>query len=141
TTVFLAFVLGPLWKRRFACKIVYDFQDPWYSEQSPYTPATVPGTWWKYRLDQSLARYFERFALKSADHIISVSDGYVRCLTQRYAWLNPCKFTVLPFAAANEDYKFVCDHAIKQTIFDPDSRLLHWVYAGRAGPDMDPVLR
>src|SRR5215472_3071970 len=55
TTAFLVFVLGPLWKRRFGCRIVYDFQDPWYREQVGYTPETVPGHWWKYRLDRWLA--------------------------------------------------------------------------------------
>jgi Glycosyltransferase Family 4 len=139
TTVFLCFVLGPLWKRRFGCRIVYDFQDPWYSEQLTYTPETVPGIWWKYRLDQLLARYLERFALKSADHIISVSEGYVRSLTQRYSWLDSSKFTVLPFGSASDDYDFVHRHAIKQPIFKPDGRLLHWVYAGAVASDMQPV--
>src|ERR1700721_1071767 len=37
TTVFMSFVLGRLWKRRFGCKIVYDFQDPWYSDPPIYT--------------------------------------------------------------------------------------------------------
>jgi hypothetical protein len=141
TTVFLSFVLGPLWKRRFGCRIVYDFQDPWYSEQSPYTPETVPGRWWKYRLDQWLARHFERFAMRSADHVVSVSESYVRDLLRRYAWLQSSQFTVLPFAATEADHAFVRRKSIKQTIFRPDGRTLHWVSAGRAGPDMDAVLR
>jgi hypothetical protein len=140
TTVFLTFVLGPLWKWRYGCRIVYDFQDPWYSEQPLYTRETVPGQWWKYRFDQWLARYLESFALKAADHVVSVSEGYVQSLSQRYAELGLPKFTVLPFAAANEDYDFVRDHGIKQTVFQPDSRLVRWVYAGRAGSDMAPIL-
>jgi Glycosyl transferase 4-like domain len=140
TTVFLSFLLGPLWKRRFGCKIVYDFQDPWYSEQPLYTRDTVPGSWWKYRLDRWMARYLERFALTAADHIISVSDGYVRSLSHRYARLESSRFTVLPFSAPSDDYDFVRMHSIRQAVFQPNSGLVHWVYAGRAGPDMDPIL-
>jgi hypothetical protein len=140
TTVFLSFVLGPLWKRQFGCKIVYDFQDPWYSEQSLYTPETVPGSWWKYQLGQWLARYLEKFAMRAADHVISVSEGYVRDFLRRYPWLHSSKFTVLPFAASSDDYDFVRQHSIRQDVFRPDPEVVHWVYAGRAGSDMDPVL-
>jgi Glycosyl transferase 4-like domain len=141
TTVFLTFALGPLWKRRFGCKVVYDFQDPWYDERTIYTRETVPGSWWKYRVGQRLARHLEKFALESADHVISVSPGYVSDLMRRYPWLDRAKFTILPFPGSRHDYDFIHRHAIKQRIFDPADRSLHWVYAGRAGPDMDPVLR
>jgi hypothetical protein len=139
TTVFLSFALGPRWKRRFGCAIVYDFHDPWYSART-HTRDTVPGSWWKYRLDQGLARYLERFAMASADHIVSVSEGYVQSLSRRYAELDNSKFTVLPFAAADADYDFVRDHAIRQTVFRPDSRTVRWVYAGAVAPDMKPIL-
>src|SRR5450432_3878926 len=97
TTVFLCFVLGPLWKRRYGCRIVYDFQDPWYNERALASRARAPGAWWKYRLDQELARHLEPFSLKSADHVISVSAGYVRDLRRRYPWLRESDFTILPF--------------------------------------------
>jgi hypothetical protein len=140
TTVFTSFLLGRLWKRRFGCKIVFDFQDPWYSDVCPYTRDNAPGGWWKYRLDQRLAKHFERFALRAADHIIAVSDGYVAALTQRYPWLDRAKFTVLPFAASREDYEFVAKHAIKQTTYQVDRGCVHWVSVGRAGSDMAPIL-
>jgi hypothetical protein len=139
TTVFLTFVLGPLWKWRYGCRIVYDFQDPWYCEQPVYTRQTVPGRWWKYNLDQWLARHLERFALKAADHVISVSDGYVESLSRRYR-LALDKFTVLPFAGSQEDFDFARQHGIKQTVFRKDEGLVRWVYAGRAGSDMAPIL-
>lgn len=140
TTVFTSFLLGRLWKRRFGCKIVFDFQDPWYSDVCLYTRDNAPGGWWKYRLDQRLAKHFERFALRAADHIIAVSDGYVAALTQRYPWLDRAKFTVLPFAASREDYEFVAKHAIRQTTYQADRGCVHWVSVGRAGSDMAPIL-
>ena len=140
TTVFMSFVLGRLWKRRFGCKIVYDFQDPWYSDPPIYTRATAPGRWWKYRLDQSLARHLERFAMRAADHVIAVSPAYIATLTSRYPWLDASKFTVLPFAANGDDYSFMRMQDIKQTIFPIAPHLVRWVYAGRAGSDMIPIL-
>jgi hypothetical protein len=140
TTVFTSFLLARLWKRQFGCKIVYDFQDPWYSDVRLYTRDNAPGGWWKYRLDQRLAKHLERFALRAADHIVAVSDGYVTALTKRYSWLDRAKFTVLPFAASREDYDFVAERAIKQTTYQADCGHVHWVSVGRAGPDMVPIL-
>ena len=140
TTVFTSFVLGRLWKRRFGCKIVFDFQDPWYSDADLYSRDDAPGGWWKYRLDQMLARRLEAFALRAADHIVTVSEGYVAALTRRYPWLERSKFTVLPFAASAGDYDFVANHGVEQEIFTPDGEHVHWISAGRAGPDMVPIL-
>jgi Glycosyl transferase 4-like domain len=140
TTVFTSFVLGRLWKRRFGCKIVFDFQDPWYSDTILYNRDDAPGGWRKYRLDQMMARHLEAFALRAADHIVTVSDGYVAALTRRYPWLDRSKFTVLPFAASARDYEFAVGHGVEQEIFTPDREHVHWISAGRAGPDMAPIL-
>jgi hypothetical protein len=140
TTVFTSFVLGRWWRARFGCRIVYDLQDPWYSGTALYQPSEAPGGWRKYRIDQFLARLLEPFALKAADHIIAVSEFYVADLTGRYRWLDRTKFTVLPFAAGDGDYAFLDIHAIRQTVFAPGRGEVHWVSAGRAGPDMAPIL-
>lgn len=140
TTVFTSFLLGRLWKRRFGCRIVYDYQDPWYSQAHLYSSDNAPGGWWKYRIDQRIAGYLEPFALRAADHVISVSHGYVAALTRRYPWLDGAKFTVLPFAAGQEDYDFVAEHAVEQTIYRANGGSVHWVSVGRAGPDMAPVI-
>jgi len=139
TTLFLTFVLAPLWKRKYGCHIVYDFQDPWYAEV-PYTRDTAPGRWWKYRLDRFLSRFLEHFAMGAADHVISVSEGYVASLTRRYHWLSPSKFTVLPFGGAESDYDLVSNYKIKPRVFCAGDGLMHWVYAGRGGSDMTPIL-
>jgi hypothetical protein len=141
TTAFLTFLLGPLWKRRFGCKVVYDFHDPWFhGPQPPYTKANAPGGWRKYRVAQTLARYGEPFALHSADHIISVSEGYRRSLSARYAWLGDSDFTIVPFGAAQRDFYFAQERSVGNPIFARDGRLTRWVYAGAVVPDMHPVL-
>jgi hypothetical protein len=69
-----------------------------------------------------------------------VSDGYVRMLSSRYRWLDPARFTVIPFGAAKHDFDFVDARGISQPIFKPGAGVIRWVYAGRGGPDMDPVV-
>jgi Glycosyl transferase 4-like domain len=140
TTVFTSFLLGPLWKRRFGCKIIYDLQDPWYSDVALYGRDDAPGGLLKYRLDQMLARPLEAFALKAADHVVVVSELYIPMLTRRYRWLSREMFTVLPFGADTRDYDFVAERNVEQTIFKPRGDRARWVSAGRAGPDMIPVL-
>ena len=137
TTAFLCFTLAPLWKRRHRCRVVFDFQDPWYSDAIPYTRETAPGGWWKYRLNRFLARHLERFALKAADHILSVSPGYVEQLSGRHSGLHPSMFTVLPFGVAAADYAVARELSVDKPPASPTTR---WVSAGRAGPDMEPVL-
>lgn len=140
TTLFLALVLGPLWKRRFGCRIVYDFQDPWYDERLSYTPKTAPGGWWKYRLDRFLARYLERFAISAADHLIVVSPGYQGALLRRYPSLSPMMFTVMPFPAAVEDRDLAATTGAAGDAFRADRPLRHWVSVAAYTPSMRPVL-
>jgi hypothetical protein len=140
STVFLSFILGPIWKAIHGCKIVYDYQDPWYyGDQQPYSKKTVPGSWWKFKLGQTIAHVLEPIALNAADHIIAVSEAYVETLCKRYAFLSKAQFTVLPFPASKRDYEFTNINNIKQSVFSSDGRN-HWVYAGRGGHDMQFAL-
>jgi hypothetical protein len=138
TTAFLCFALGPLWRRRYGCAIVYDFHDLWY--RGPLPRAAVPGNPIKYRVDQWLAKRLERFSLRSAAHIFVVSEFYVATLSGRYPWLEANQFTVLPFGAAPGDYAFVRDRGVRQTVFQPDRGIRRWVCAGAIAPAMLPVV-
>jgi len=141
TTVFLTFAFGPPWKRRHGCAVVYDFQDPWYTDAPLYGPTTVPGRWWKYRVGRWLARRLERFSLGAADRIVVVSDAYVRDLVRRYPALARDRFTVLPFGGERQDYVVARARGRHGSLLAPEPGAVDWVYAGRAGPDMAPVLR
>ena len=141
TTVFLAFLLGPIWKRRFGCRVVYDFQDPWFHGDVPlYTRKTWPGVWWKFLAGQRVARYGESACLSAADHVISVSEGYVSTLQARYPSVLKERFTVATFGASPDDFEFVATENIQHDIFVPDPQRIRWVYAGRVGPDMFSIL-
>jgi glycosyltransferase involved in cell wall biosynthesis len=140
TTAFTTFLLGPLWKRRFGCRVVYDFQDPWYDEALHHTRETAPGGWVKYRLTCAINRHLERFALRAADHIVSVSDKYVAALRRRYPRFRPEHFTVLPFGGSEADYEFVRGNKIASPTLACGSGGVRWVYVGAATPAMAPVL-
>lgn len=141
TTVFMTFLLGPLWRRRFGCKIVFDYQDPWYlGGVHPYSKNASPGSWWKYRMSQAMASYLEPIAISGADHIISVSEGYKTTLLARYPKLDASEFTIMPFPVAREDYDFVRDNSVTSEIFTANDGAINWVYGGRGGPDMVPAL-
>ena len=140
TTAFLTFTLGPSWKRRFGCKVVYDIQDPWYTDEPVYDRSNVPGSWWKYRLSRAIARRAERHSMRAADHLLTVSPAYAERLSGRYPWLGPGDFTLVPFGGATDDFTFMRERGVRHRVFERGPGERHWVYAGRVGPDMHGVL-
>jgi hypothetical protein len=142
TTAFRTFLLAPFWKAFTRCKVVLDFQDPWWpGDQLKYSREDAPGKWWKYRLSHAMSKYEESFALGVADHVISVSEGYVQALSSRYPFFSKSNFSVIPFGAEPKDYDLALKLKTKHGLFDPEDGSVHWVYVGRGGPDMVPALR
>ena len=156
TTIFPVMTLGRRWQERFGLPYVLDFQDPWRSDyhiqqaRSPQIqgkPTTAhqtshpPGGWIKYGITQLLARVCEPQAMKTVNQVISVSPTYPEVLQQRYPWLHPEQFTVLPFGAPDHDFAQLPLLKVRQSIFDPQDGKRHWVYVGRGGADMATALR
>ncbi len=142
TTMFTTMTLGSRWKRKYGVPYVLDFQDPWLSTfyDRPNAPPP-PGGALRYGVAKYLARRNEPGAVRQADHIISVSPTYPEVLKERYSDVPGSRFTVLPFGGPEHDFRFVEKAGVRQTIFNPDDGLRHWVYVGRGGGDMQPVLR
>ena len=142
TTVFISMALGKQWKKRFGVPYVLDFQDPWLSDYYNKSGSpSPPGGKLKYGFSQLIARFLEPEAVSQANHIISVSPAYPAVLQQRYPYLNPTQFTVLPFGASEQDFDLLPTLDVQQSIFDPKDGKRHWVYVGRAGYDMQMSLR
>lgn len=142
TTAFAVMALGSMWQRRFGVPYVLDFQDPWLSDyyQRPDAPQP-PGGKFKYGFSQFLARRLEPDAMRRVSHVISVSPEYPKTLLQRYSWLRPSQFTVLPFGAPEKDFEQLPALNVRQSIFDRHDGKRHWVYVGRGGGDMALALR
>jgi hypothetical protein len=141
TTIFPVMLLGQHWWKKFQLPYVLDFQDPWRSDYYQTKQSQPPGGRLKYGITQFLARWSEPQAMKAVEHIISVSPSYPKTLQQRYPWLQPEQFTVLPFGAAEHDFEQLTALQVKQTIFDAQDGKRHWVYVGRGGADMTIALR
>ncbi len=143
TTIFPVMLLGKRWWQKFGVPYVLDFQDPWRSDyhKAQTGKPQPPGGRLKYGITQLLARCSEPQAMRSVQHIISVSPTYPEVLKNRYAWLRPEQFTILPFGAPEKDFEQLPQLQVKQPIFDPQDGRQHWVYVGRGGADMHRALR
>jgi hypothetical protein len=141
TTVFTTFLFAPIWKKRFGCRVIFDYQDPWYAGATNlYDRSNAPGGWRKYRLSMALARIFEPFAMRAADFVISVSPGYVKELSKAYLSNQDHKFAVVPFGGAEADFDLLTQLPISKSLQRTNSER-NIVYVGRGGPDMVPILK
>ena len=137
TTALNLSVLGPRWQKAFGVPFIVDIQDPWASDYYGRDGAPEPpGGLLKYNLSQLAARRCEPYVLRRAAHILSVSPAYPRDLVARYPWLDPDRFTVLPFGAPEHDFEVLRGARVDNPVFDPGDGLEHWAYVGRAGGDM-----
>lgn len=168
TTQFGIHVLGPEWKQRFGVPFVMDYQDPWVSDYYREHPeVTPPGGRLKYGLASWMSRRQEPRVLKECSGITSVSAAYPQQLARRYPWLRVEKkftaearrtqrdaeretkregmsqlfSTILPFPGDARDFERVKQEGIRQTVFNPNDGLKHWVYVGRGGADMALAVR
>lgn len=142
TTSFPVMVLGRRWLRKFRIPYVVDLQDPWVNEYfKGHKSKTPPGGNLKYGCSQYLARVLEPFVLRRSSHIICVSPDYPKRLLRRYPWLSQDRFTVLPFGVAENDFKLLNLHNVRQKVFDPCDGKRHWVYVGAGGVAMTFSIR
>ena len=79
--------------------------------------------------------------MPEAGGIIAVSRDYITTLQSRYPRLAHVPSLVLPFGAAEADFATVRKKPQANPFFEPNSDLVHGVYVGRAGGDMEPSLK
>lgn len=141
TTIFPVMVLGPIWKRQFSVPYIVDYQDPWLDDYYGRTHTPPPGGRVKHGFNRLLAQFLEPRVMEDVAHVVAVSPAYVQTQRERYSNLREEQFTVLPFGAPKQDFEILPALNIRQRVFDPTDGHRHFVYVGRAGPDMSTALK
>ncbi|WP_026899003.1 glycosyltransferase [Daejeonella oryzae] len=140
TTQFPLCILGAYWKKRFGIPYVIDMQDPWHSEYYQDKPKNERPKkyWFSYRLN----KYLEPIAMRNVNGIISVSESYIKKLTQRYKNITSIPTSVIPFGAYNKDFEITIIHkADLKPAFNKNKDFIHLVYIGRGGYDMHDAIK
>ncbi|MGZ5581624.1 MAG: glycosyltransferase [Usitatibacter sp.] len=103
TTNFPLFCLGRLWFRSIGVPYVLDFHDPWHRRTTKYSTTRHR---FKAQVSRWLSGPLERWALKRASGLVSVSPDYLDELALRYptyACVRRDRCVVIPFAATELD--------------------------------------
>jgi len=137
TTQFPVCILGAYWKKKFGIPYIIDMQDPWHSDYYQNKPQAQkpPKYWFSYRLN----KYLEPIAIKNVDGLISVSEGYIDTLKNRYPAIKNRPSAVITFGAFEPDLSIAREN---QTEFASllDTRFINIVYTGRGGADMHQAI-
>ncbi|RZA00806.1 MAG: hypothetical protein EOP47_12905 [Sphingobacteriaceae bacterium] len=137
TTQFPVCTLGAFWKKKFKLPYVIDMQDPWHSEYYKNKPKHLQPKkyWFSYRLHKNL----EPIAMKHVNGLISVSDGYIRNLEDKYPALKNIPTATIPFSAHADDLDIA--HINKENFSNFfDEEFINIAYVGRGGNDMEAAL-
>lgn len=135
TTAFVSIALGPLLKRRFGVPFVVDMQDPWRNDYYLTIPkADRPAKFWfNYRLQA----FLEARTMPHCDGLISVSNGYIDELRERYPVLHQKPAETIPFSVLRKDFDVASK--VKWQQFSSDK--INIVYVGRGGKDLQQSLQ
>lgn len=134
TTVFTLISLGRYWKNKFGVPFVVDLQDPWRNDY--YLELSRKDRPKKFWFDYRQKKYLEGRTMPWVDGIVSVSDGYVATMKQRYPELREMDCITMPFGVLPRDIEVARAMESKR----PKEDFLRIIYAGRGGLDMDFVL-
>ena len=140
TTQFLAFALGPVWRRRFRVPYVIDIQDPWRTDYYERPGAPRPPGGRKYLLARALARLMEEPVYRRAAGFISVSEPYLTDLGRRYPWFGAKPQATIRFGVSLTDFARIRDHPATGAALYREPGKLHFLYTGASGPIMPHAL-
>lgn len=139
TTQFPVTIIGPYWQSRFGVPFVVDMQDPWVTGMRSVVPEQRSG--WKHRLMRTLHGALEPRVMCRAGGLVSVSQGFVDALRDRYPALRRRPAKVVRFAVAEADFKVLETHPQPNRFFQPGDGHVHGVYVGRGGHNLARSLR
>ncbi len=138
TTMFPVIVLGRYWKRKWKIPYVVDMQDPWRSDFYLDKPSEErpPKFWLSYRLEKIL----EAYAMKKADGLIAVSEGYIKTLKERYPEIKDIPSEVITFGFEEKDISIALNNAKVPDFIIKNKDKINIVYVGRGGYDLSKAI-
>jgi hypothetical protein len=136
TTQFPVCILGNFWKKKHNIPYVIDMQDPWHTEFYKDKPRNQRPK--KYWLSYRLNKYLEPIAMSKVDGIISVSEGYIKDLTNRYPRIAKLPSATITFGALIKDVE-IANQAEMSVVLKPKPSV-NILYIGRGGYDMLPAI-
>jgi hypothetical protein len=131
TTVFSLMPLGVFWKKKYNVPFVIDLQDPWRNDY--YLTIDKQDRPKKFWFDYQQKKILEALTMPKVDGIISVSDGYITTMKERYPVLADMHCITLPFGALEVDMK-IANQLKPERV---NGATLDIVYVGRGGKDME----
>lgn len=135
TTEYPITVLGRHWKKKFGIPYVIDIQDPWHSEYYKTLPRQQRPKkyWFSYRLN----KFLEPIAMNAVGGLISVSQGYIEDLINRYPAISSKPAATIPFSFFEKDFEIAKNIQESPLL---DQRYVNLVYTGRGGFDLHKAL-
>jgi hypothetical protein len=140
TTMFHVGALGAYWKKRFDIPYIIDLQDPWRND---YYLDKPKNTWPpKFRFAYQLLKWTEAVGIPNSSGVISVSEGYLKQLRQRYPSSKSTPMKVIPFGASKLDFEIVKYEDLTGFQFHNRKKSIkNVVYVGAITPSFIPILR
>ncbi len=135
-TQFITFPVGRLWRAWFGVPYVIDLQDPWRTDYYERSGSRRPPGGWKYQFARFQAWLLEGWTYRRAGGFMSVSPGYLRELTGRYAWFAKIPAEVIRFGASRQDMDHAARRPLDPPLFQRQKGELHLLYTGASGPVM-----
>lgn len=138
TSMFHVCALGRYWKKKFGIPFIIDMQDPWRNDFHLDKPASErpPKFWIAYTINKQM----EAFTMPSVDGLMSVSQGYIDELRNRYPAIKNKPAAVIPFGCSAADYKLVREKNIQPEIIRLNEGKINVVYVGAVTKFFLPLL-
>ncbi len=139
TTAFHVCWLGQYWKRKFNIPFVIDLQDPWRNDFYQNKPKHLRPP--KHGFAYAIHKKMERDTMPHASGVVSVSEGYLQMMEERYQLRSKgVPMEVIPFGASSRDFDIAKMAGISGFPFDAKAGVNKIVYVGAVTPFFLPLI-
>ena len=139
TTAFHVCWLGRYWKKKFNIPFVIDLQDPWRNDYYNDKPKHLRPP--KHALFYQLHKYLEAATMPMVDGLISVSNGYLQMMEDRYGLLTKqVPAAMIPFGAAELDFKVSDQLSPESVLLKLNTNTINVVYMGAVTSFFLPII-